>query len=313
MRHASNVIIVVSGLSGAGKSTALHALEDLGFFCTDNLPVDLLDAWYASVFRAGLPAAVCLDIRSFQGRDVCVPTWPGDHRNWLTLFIDADDATLQRRFSLLRRRHPFSNRGGTSEDIPLLQAIRNERKALRVVREQADLVLDSSTLNPYELADLVEVFWIEQSGQDPERRQPICSLYSFSYRRGLPQGADMVLDARYLPNPHYIPHLAPLTGRDEAIRAFFSQYPEVSESISHIEQWLMFLWPRLRRERKQYFTLAIGCSGGRHRSVFLIEAIARWMREEELCVPLVVHRELQDRVVGTEEREMAARGEGGRV
>ncbi len=285
--HDSGTVIVVTGLSGAGKSTALHALEDMGFFCTDNLPVAMLEAWRHTVSQSERQAAVCLDIRSFRGQNIHTPRLPELTSDWLTLFIDADDETLRRRFSSLRRRHPFSTDG-----LPLVQAIQAEREALQEIREQADLVLDSSMLNPYELSDLVESFWQEQTRIEQYDRQPLCSLYSFSYRRGLPKAADMVLDARYLPNPHYIPQLAQMTGKDAEVQAFFAQYPEVSESISHIEQWLSFLWPRLKRERKQYFTLAIGCSGGRHRSVFLVESVARWMREDGRCSPIVIHREL---------------------
>jgi UPF0042 nucleotide-binding protein len=286
MTNANYTMIIVSGLSGAGKSTALHALEDLGFFCTDNLPVEMLEAWSTSVRNHHERAAVCLDVRSFQGSEtLALPEIQGQ---CLTLFVDADDEVLQQRFSTLRRKHPFHHDGNTT----LEASIQSERQALNTIRQQADMVLDSSMLNPYELADLIETFWLEQGDNRVYNRTPNCTLYSFSYRRGLPKSADMVLDARYLPNPHYITHLAPMTGQDAAIHDFFTQYPEVSESIQHIEQWLSFLWPRLKRERKQYFTLAIGCSGGRHRSVYLIESIARWMREEELCQPLVIHREL---------------------
>jgi len=286
MTDSNYTMIIVSGLSGAGKSTALHALEDLGFFCTDNLPVEMLESWSSSVRVHHDRAAVCLDVRSFQGRGTL--ELPDLQVQCLTLFVDADDEVLQQRFSTLRRKHPFH----CHDTITLEESIQSEREALRTIRQQADMVLDSTMLNPYELADLIETFWLEQSDNRGHNRTPNCTLYSFSYRRGLPKSADMVLDARYLPNPHYIAHLAPMTGRDPAIHVFFTQYPEVSESVQHIEQWLSFLWPRLKRERKQYFTLAIGCSGGRHRSVYLVESIARWMREEELCQPLVIHREL---------------------
>jgi len=285
------MIIIVSGRAGAGKSTALHVLEDIGFFCTDNLPIEMLAQWNATVTAYHPLAAVCLDVRSFQASEDDVLRLPNIDAQWLTMYIEADDETLQRRFSLLRRKHPF---GSSSSPIALHEAIAKEHDAMQLIRQRADVVFDSSSLNTYELANLIETFWLEQQNNDKYRCAPICTLYSFSYRGGLPKSSDMVLDARHLPNPHYIPHLAPLTGRDQAVRYFFSQYSEVAESINYSTEWLSFIWPRLRLEHKQYFTLSIGCSGGRHRSVYWVESIAQWMKDEKMCVPLVIHRELHD-------------------
>jgi UPF0042 nucleotide-binding protein len=152
-------------------------------------------------------------------------------------------------------------------------------------------MLDTSLLNPYELADLVESFWLsrQQHGNAPELT---ISLISFSYQRGIPLDADMVVDVRFLPNPHYQPELASLTGMDEAVARFLGASPEVGDTLNRLTDWLHHIWDKLKRERKQYFTLAIGCSGGRHRSVYMVENIADWMRQRGMNEPLVRHREI---------------------
>jgi len=279
--------MVITGLSGAGKSTALHALEDLGCFCTDNIPLDMLPAWAQLTMDHDKPAAMGVDIRSSpdpaQLHDA-LKAMISRHENWRLLYIDANDDALLRRFSTLRRRHPFSPEG------ELVQAIRAERKAMLALRELADLVLDSSSLTPYELADLVESYWRQL--EDAPEQEITVSLISFSYQRGLPLDADMVIDMRFLPNPHYEPELAGLTGQDLPVRQYLEHHQEVEEAARHLCDWLGFLWPMLKNERKQYFTLAIGCSGGRHRSVYMVERLADWMQQEELAKPLVRHREL---------------------
>ena len=157
------------------------------------------------------------------------------------------------------------------------------------LREMADLILDSSHLTPYELAEKVELYW-----RDPEQSRPTlaCTVCSFSYRNGLPASADVVFDMRFLPNPHYQPELAPQSGCDDGVIEFLEAFPEVAEARHHIQQWLSFIWPQLRKERKQYFMLAFGCSGGRHRSVYMAESIAAWLRNEGMAEPSVQHREL---------------------
>jgi len=280
------MMLMISGLSGAGKSTALHALEDLDFFCTDNLPLELLADWEAQMRTRKKPAAVCIDTRSSadpKELQEVLQSVLSSRTDWRLLFIDASDDVLQRRFSVQRRRHPFA--GGKK----LLHAIRAEREALAPLREMADLVLDSSSLNPYELADLVESF---RDLQIDRPQQMTCSLISFSYRRGLPQDADMVMDVRFLPNPHYQPELALLTGKDAPVQAFLQQHPEVEEAEDILRRWLAFAWPHLSRERKRYFTLAVGCSGGRHRSVYIVERLAEWLRRQNMANPVIHHREL---------------------
>ncbi|MDX8403963.1 MAG: RNase adapter RapZ [Mariprofundaceae bacterium] len=282
------MLLMISGLSGAGKSTALHALEDMGFFCTDNLPAEMLSNWAEQVLKQHEHAAVCVDIRSSGTPDKlyrALEKARADNK-WQLLFIDANDEVLLRRFSTLRRKHPFNSDEGLSK------AIDAERKALEQLREQSNLVLNSTNLNPYELADLVESFWKSRCEMEHSKHGMVCSIISFSYQRGLPPAADMVVDMRFLPNPHYIPELAPLTGQDKPVQDFFSLLPDVDETEKRLRSWISFIWPRLKQERKQYFTLAIGCSGGRHRSVYMAEQLAQWIRNQEIATPVLRHREL---------------------
>jgi UPF0042 nucleotide-binding protein len=287
MIGTSPMLLIISGLSGAGKSTALHTLEDTGFFCTDNLPAEMLTDWAARMQQNG-NAAVCMDIRSSANPQEMIDSLAdAREKHWRILYIDASDEILMRRFSTLRRKHPFAR----SES--LRQSLEEERQTLAPLREMADLVIDSSNLNPYELADLVEHFWRSQSNSPaPERQDITLSVLSFSYQRGLPAEADMVIDMRFLPNPHYIPELAPLTGKDEAVQHYFAAQPLAGQAEERIRDWLTFIWPQLQRERKRYFTIAFGCSGGRHRSVYMAERLAAWIREQGLATPLLRHREL---------------------
>jgi UPF0042 nucleotide-binding protein len=278
-------MLLISGLSGAGKSTVLHALEDAEFFCTDNLPLEMLRNWSLQMQLRKQSAAVCLDVRSGMNaeelHEAIETVLVTD--DWQLIFIEAEDAVLQRRFSTLRRRHPFP--GGDD----LMQSIRQERESMQPIRDMADLVLDSSHLTPYELGEKVDYFRLNPEQQ---QRAIACTIMSFSYRQGLPQHADMVLDMRMLPNPHYQPNLASQTGRDADVISFLKNYDEVAEVEHQIQQWLLFVWPLMIKERKQYFTLAVGCSGGRHRSVYMAERLALWMQRQDLVNPTIQHREL---------------------
>ncbi len=279
-------MLLISGLSGAGKSTVLHALEDAGFFCTDNLPLDLLHDWARQMRLRQQPAAVCIDVRSALNADDLHHTLEavmGSDADWQLLFVEAADAVLLRRFSILRRRHPLA----LGED--LMQTITRERELMSHLRGMADLLLDSSNLNPYELAEQVEWFRHQYGQKSCELRY---TLMSFSYKHGIPPDADMVIDARFLPNPHYQAELAPLTGRDQPVIDFLAALPEVGEAERRLQDWLAFSRPMMQRERKKYFTLAFGCSGGRHRSVYLAERLASWLKQQKLARPVIRHREL---------------------
>jgi UPF0042 nucleotide-binding protein len=285
------MLIMISGLSGAGKSTALHALEDLGFFCTDNLPADMLPIWAEHMQHEN--AAVCMDIRSSQEPESLLEAFKAtkQQHDWRILFVDASNEVLKRRFSTLRRKHPF--RPSFPESACLASVIDAEKKSLQTIKEHADLILDSSNLNPYELAEMVESFWRSPDIKSPYNDAMTCTFMSFSYQRGLPSDADLVIDVRFLPNPHYQPELALKTGQDEDVERFFEAHPEVAEAENKLKDWLQFIWPKLKRERKRYFTVAVGCSGGRHRSVYLSERLAAWAKSEKLTSPIVFHRELE--------------------
>jgi len=283
-------VIIISGLSGSGKSTALHTLEDLGCFCTDNLPPELLTDWAAQALRHHQHAAVCVDARSAESPQILaedLQRYLVQQRGWKLLFIDSSDRTLQRRFSTVRRKHPFA------PDTNIPEAIHREREALAPLRELADRVLDSSELNPYELADMVEQFWISHEQTPHTSPQLFTSLISFSYRRGIPASADMVIDIRFLPNPHYQTNMAPLTGQDLQVSTLLEGFAQNARAEKHLQQWLTMIRPQMVTERKHHFTLAIGCSGGRHRSVYMVEQIATWMGTQTEWLPLDVrHREL---------------------
>jgi len=285
------MLIMISGLSGAGKSTALHALEDLGFFCTDNLPANMLPMWAEQVSHEN--AAVCLDIRSSSDPATLIETLTQarQQHDWQLIFMDASSDVLKRRFSTLRRKHPF--RPQKNAQASLSSVIDAELLCLQPLKAHADLVLDSSELNPYELADMVESFWRKPELTSPFNDALTCTFISFSYQRGLPSDADMVMDVRFLPNPHYQPDLAVQTGKDAAVQRFFHAYPEVAEAEQKIRDWLTFIWPKLKRERKRYFTVAIGCSGGRHRSVYMTEQLAAWVQAQNYTTPVIKHRELE--------------------
>jgi len=284
------MLLIITGLSGAGKSTALHALEDAGFFCTDNLPVTMLADWAENMVRNEHNAAVGIDIRSTENPDLLYKALKSVREDlpWHIIFIDAKDEVLQRRFSTLRRRHPHL------PQVPLEQAIASERQALMPLHKQADLVLNSSNLTPYQLSDLVESFWKKQKETLADEQRIVCTVVSFSYQRGLPTGADMVMDMRFLPNPHYEPGLAIQTGKDKAVQEFFAGIADVQQAEKQLQDWLSFIWPKLMNERKRYFTVAFGCSGGRHRSVYMTERIAAWLAEQGMSTPMVRHRELGD-------------------
>jgi len=280
--------IIITGLSGSGKSTALHALEDVGCFCTDNLPLGLLGDWAEDVQRQGRQMAVCVDVRSATPHDLnrAVALLRKNNPGWQLLFLEADSAALQRRFSTVRRRHPFAPKE------ELLQAISLERASMLELRDSADLVINTTAMNPYELADRVESFWRQQVKVSDGRSGLTLTLMSFSYRFGLPADADMIVDMRFLPNPHYEPGMAALTGCDAPVIDFLQGHGEVDEAVRRLQEWLSFVWPQMLRERKRYFTLAFGCSGGRHRSVYMAERMAEFVSQNMGVEPLVRHREL---------------------
>ena len=261
--------VVLTGLSGAGKSQAVNALEDLGYFCVDNLPASLLPTLARFAENDGArvtPTAVVVDMRDPAFLDEFPRALASLRRRQslgtLLIFLEADDGALVQRFSETRRPHPLA------ADQTVIEGIRKERTALARVKQMADTVLDTSQLNVHELRrafrDLPRV------GRD---KPLVVTVLSFGYKHGIPLETDLLFDARFLPNPHFVPALRPLTGRDRAVQAYLGAAPATGLFIDKTADLLRFLIPQHAAEGKSYLTVAIGCTGGRHRSVAVAEAL----------------------------------------
>ena len=269
-RRREGRFIVLTGLSGAGKSQAIRALEDLGYFCVDNLPTELGPTLAELSRREGavLPkVAIVLDIReggflrSFSRIWRRLKAMPGlDPR---LIFLEASHDTLVRRFSETRRPHPLAL------DRPVVEGIRSERRQMAKIRALADQIVDTTHLTVHQLREQFQTF----ARTHDQAQSLIVTLLSFGFKFGLPVDADIVLDVRFLPNPHFVPALKPKTGRDRAVVTFLRQQSLTEEFLQKTTDLLTFLVPEYVREGKAYLTVAIGCTGGRHRSVMIAEAL----------------------------------------
>ncbi len=269
-RREGGRFIVLTGLSGAGKSQAIRALEDLGYFCVDNLPTELVPTLAGLSRREGavLPkVAIVLDIReggflrSFSRIWRRLKAMPGlDPR---LIFLEASHDTLVRRFSETRRPHPLAL------DRPVVEGIRSERRQMAKIRALADQIVDTTHLTVHQLREQFQAF----ARTHDQAQSLIVTLLSFGFKFGLPVDADIVLDVRFLPNPHFVPALKPKTGRDRAVVTFLRQQPLTEEFLQKTTDLLTFLVPEYVREGKAYLTIAVGCTGGRHRSVMIAEAL----------------------------------------
>jgi UPF0042 nucleotide-binding protein len=284
------LLIVVSGMSGSGKSVALNTLEDLDFFCTDNLPAELLPRFVRSV--AGEESgrtrlAVGIDVRNRTPDLARIPQWLSevgalgfDHK---LVYFDTRDEVLLKRYSDTRRKHPLSHGG-----LALADAIRLERERMRPLQAIADLVMDTSEMNVHQMRRQV----ITDLGIGVH--QGLSLLFeSFAYKRGLPADADFIFDARALPNPHWDARLRPLSGRDAAVREHLEQDPVVRAYAEQVTAFLDAWIPRFEAETRSYLTVAFGCTGGRHRSVYLAERLAAHFRDQGREGVLSFHRELE--------------------
>ena len=279
-------VLLVTGMSGAGKTAALKSLEDIGYEAVDNLPLSLLASLVKPSISALQPLAIGIDIRT---RDFAVGPFLKQIDDLIEspdiearlVFLDCEDEVLRRRYSETRHRHPLAL------DRPLTDGIMHERRLLNPLRDRADVVVDTSE---FTLGDLKRVldghFSLEAS------HGLTVFVTSFSYRRGLPPEADIVLDARFLANPHYVDELKPLTGKDDAVGNFIVADSDFAGFFHSVTDMLATLIPRFSAEGKSYLTIAVGCTGGQHRSVYLVEQLAGWLGErgEQIAVS---HRELE--------------------
>jgi UPF0042 nucleotide-binding protein len=280
--------VVITGLSGAGKSFAIKCFEDMGFFCVDNLPTTLIPTFADLIMRSEQPihrVALGVDVRegAYLSRllDIIRELRTRGHAVEV-LFLEASEEALVRRYHETRRRHPLAGDGNA------LDGIRAERKALSDLREVADRIVDTSALTVHQLKDrLVELYVA------PKARPGLApSLVSFGFKHGVPLDADLVFDVRFLPNPHFVDALRALDGRDERVRTFVLNHPESKELLRRLEDFLRFVLPCYEREGKAYLTVAIGCTGGHHRSVTVAEELRRFLSGIGYA-PTVVHRDLQ--------------------
>ena len=264
-------MVLITGMSGSGKSVALHALEDAGYYCVDNLPPELLTPFVALEQKHGAQkVAIAMDVRSATS----LPLVPQQLRQLResgvvvqSLFLDANTETLVRRFSETRRLHPLSRIDASDQHRALVDAIELERELLSEMREQAH-VLDTSMIRSSQLQGYVK------SLISAPTTQLTLVFESFAFKRGVPLDADYVFDVRMLPNPHYESGLRHLTGRDEPVADYLRAHPEVDDMFRHIEQFLSHWLNALVRDHRSYVTVAIGCTGGQHRSVYLVEELA---------------------------------------
>jgi UPF0042 nucleotide-binding protein len=287
-------LVLLTGMSGSGKSVALHALEDMGFYCVDNLPPELL-ASLVALERTGFAKqlAIAVDVRSASSLPLVpkqLQTLKDQGVRVNSIFLDATTDTLIRRFSETRRRHPLSQTS-LNQPLPdqrhaLNEAIELERQLLGELREQA-LVIDSSMIRPTQLQS-----YIKDTVQAAHAQLTLV-FESFAFKRGIPSDADYVFDVRMLPNPHYEPGLRELTGRDAPVAQFLAQENEVARMLRHIDHFLQAWLDALAHNHRSYVTVAIGCTGGQHRSVYLVEQLAAQFGQK--WSTLVRHRELSGR------------------
>jgi len=277
-------LVIITGLSGSGKASALKAFEDLGYYCVDNLPVDLIPRFAELAVQSAeiRRTALVVDVREgpklerlpaiVKSVKRMIPT--------MVIFLEATDASLLRRYSETRRPHPFG------ADTPVRSSLGAERRHLKPIRAIADWVVDTSKFNVHELrAHLTERFQKKSSDKNL-----LVSCVSFGFKHGVPDDADLVFDVRFLPNPHFVPEFRPLTGRDPRVAKYIRSFPQTQEFITRISDLLVYLLPHYVREGKSYLTISFGCTGGQHRSVMIAEDVSKRLRKAGYRAK-VVHRD----------------------
>ena len=282
-------LVIVSGLSGSGKSVALRTLEDAGYYCIDNLPLGMLpeviDSMMETTLRPYDPVAIAIDARSgVESSDrfsEIIAHLRAQMLELRVLFLTADTKRLLKRFSETRRKHPLSRQG-----LPLADAIQQEKKLLEDILANADISIDSSELNVHELRQAINDRLLIHSGSEMG-----ILIQSFGYKNGVPADTDFVFDVRCLPNPHWEAGLKPLSGRDKAVVKFLESYPDVEAMYKSIFGFLNKWTARFEKENRSYMTISIGCTGGQHRSVYLAERIAEALNQKREQVS-IRHRDL---------------------
>ncbi len=280
--------VILTGLSGSGKTQAIRALEDLGYFCIDNLPTQLIPTMADLSTREGAgldKVAIVVDIRESgfltQFARVYRKLKAQSEVNPTLIFLEASHSTLVRRFSETRRPHPLA------PDRSVAEGITEEREKLNAIRSTADLVLDTSNLTVHELREI----FMRMSRDGRPKAEMIVNMVSFGFKNGVPLDADLVFDVRCLPNPHFVNHLRPLTGRDKPVERYMRKHPATLDFIDKLTSFLKFALPHYVQEGKSYLTVAIGCTGGRHRSVMIAEALKKTLGEVKGVRLRVKHRD----------------------
>jgi UPF0042 nucleotide-binding protein len=282
-------LALITGLSGSGKSSVAKCFEDLGYHTVDNLPLPLLRDFLSrplELVEGNDRIAVVTDVRAPRFADEfprLVEDIDTDRVEPILLFLEASDETLVRRFSETRRPHPLA------VDRPVIEGIERERRLLSDLRGIADMVLDTSEWTIHEIRSQI----YREFAERPEGPAMVVSLMSFGFKHGIPYGADLLFDMRFLPNPHFVPGLREQTGRDAAVREYLEGQEDYREIVGRLRELLGYLLPRFRREHRSYLTVAIGCTGGRHRSVAVAEALREDLGGEGWSVRLI-HRDVDE-------------------
>jgi RNase adapter protein RapZ len=284
-QHDGSELVIITGMSGSGKASALKAFEDLGYYCVDNLPVELIPRFAEIALQSGeIPrTALVVDVREGTQLEKLPAILKSVKRLIPTrvIFLEASDPVLLRRFSETRRPHPL----GTSTTVRA--SLTTERRHLRAIRALADLVIDTSKFNVHELrAHLTDRFQ-QASGT---QQKMLVSCVSFGFKHGVPDDADLMFDVRFLPNPHFVPEFRPLTGRHPRVAKYIRSFPQTKEFISRISDLLVYLLPHYIHEGKSYLTISFGCTGGQHRSVMIAEDVGKQLRRAGYKVK-IVHRD----------------------
>ena len=278
-------LVIVTGISGAGKASALRAFEDLGFHAVDNLPLELLPEFAELVGKSGevARAAIVVDVREGSTLDRLPEILIGVRKTIPTsvVFLDAQDPVLVRRYSETRRPHPL----GRSETVS--RSIVEERQLLDPIRNLADTLIDTSTFNVHQLRAHI----LDRFGHEDQSKQLLVSCLSFGFKNGVPLDADLVFDVRFLPNPHFVPEFRKLTGQDPKVAAYVRKFPQTVEFLGKVTDLMLYLLPHYVHEGKSYLTVAFGCTGGQHRSVMMAEEMSKRLKKAGYQVK-AVHRDM---------------------